>query len=313
MYDTIGMFLENDFFRENLISNSRETINKETGEIIVTGEKENMRIKRRGNKITVIGSLPKFYFGSNVQELTRKDTELAIEKLSDELKLPFNESRIFRLHIGANIILIEPLQNYYASLGSLPRFKKSEIANKNTLLYSTSTKSLEFYDKIKEMKRSKQLIPEKLIGRNVLRYEVHLTKRIANSLNLPEVKAKDLYEENFYRKAIIFWKELYFSIPRIRTLKFEIETLPLFNRKKLLSGLAAMQVKNIGEIVLLSMIEANKNNIKHREQYQRMKNLVRMLSNHPELTEPNEAIKDLDLKIIRLTEEHLTKTSFERW
>ena len=302
MYDTIGMFLENDFFRENLISNSRETINKETGEIIVTGERENMRIKRRGNKITVIGSLPKFFFGSNVQQLTRKDTEFAIEKLSDELNLPFNESNIFRLDIGANIILSEPLQIYYASLGNKPRFKKSEIANKNSLLYTTSTRSLEFYDKIKEMKRSRQSIPKTLIGRNVLRYEVHLTKRVADSLNLPEVKAKDLYEKNFYREAIIFWKELYFSLPRIRTLKFEMETLPLLNRKKLLSGLAAMQVKNIGEIVLLSMIEASKNNIKHREQYQRMKNLVRGLSNHPDLTEPNEAIKELDMEIIRITE-----------
>lgn len=302
MYDTIGMFLENDFLNENLICNSRETINKETGEVVVTGEIENMRIKRRGNMITLLGSLPKFYLGNNVQNFSRKDTELAIEKLSDELNLPLNQSTIFRLDIGANFILSEPLQMYYSCLGNLSRFKKSEIANRNSLLYTTSTKSLEFYDKIKEMKRSRQAIPKTMIGRRVLRYEIHLTNKVADSMKLPEVKAKDLIEEDFYKKAIIFWKELFFSIQRINALKFEKGSLPLLNRKKLLSGLAAMQVKNIGENELLSLVEANKKNIKHREQYQRMKNLVRNLSNHPDLTEPNEAIKELDSEITKRTE-----------
>lgn len=299
MYDSVGMYLESGYLREGLLTNPKEIYNKETGEITVTGNLENLRIKGKGDKVTVFGSLPKFYFGNNIQQLTRKDTKIAIEKVSDGLQITLDESKIFRLDIGANFILNFPLQNYYSCLGNLSRFKKSEIANKQTLLYTTSTKALEFYDKPREMKRTRQSIPDIFINRNVLRYEIHLTKRITESLKLPEVRAKNLYEEKFYIKGINFWKNFYFSIQRVNRLKFNQETLTMVNARKLLYQLAAMQVKAIGESELLSMIETNKNQIKYREQYQRMKKLVRDLSNKPELTEPNESIKELDSKVRR--------------
>lgn len=135
MYDTIGMFLGNNYLNEGLFINSKESYNKETGEITITGTLENLRIKKNGNNVSIIGSLPKFYFGDNIQTLSRKDTQYAIEKISDLLKLPIDESKIFRLDIGNNFIMSLPLQNYYTCLGELSRFKKSEIANKQTLLY----------------------------------------------------------------------------------------------------------------------------------------------------------------------------------
>jgi hypothetical protein len=299
MYDTIGMFSENNYLNESLFSNSRESYNKETGEITTTGTLENLRIKKSGNNVSIIGSLPKFYFGDNIQQLTRKDSEHAIEKVSDLLKLPMKESAIFRLDIGSNFILNLPLQNYYTCLGELSRFKKSEIANRQSLLYTTTTKTLQFYDKVNEVKRTKQTIPELFNQKYVLRYELQLKKKIPGSLKLPEVKAKHLYQENFYIKGINFWKDFYFLIQRINRLKFNQESLTMVNARTLLYQLAAMQVKAIGEDQLLSMIEANKNQVKHRNQVSRMRELVKSLSNEPEITEPNEAIKELDSKVKR--------------
>jgi len=301
MFDTVGMFLSDNYLKESLINISKESFDKITGERILTGTLENLRIKRIGNRVSAIGSLPKFYFGDNIQSLTRKDTEAAIEKASDLLHLPMKESAIFRLDIGSNFILDLPLQNYYTCLGELSRFKKSEIANKQTLLYSTSTKTLQFYDKVNEAKRSKQTIPEIFNQKNVLRYELQLKKKIPGSLKLPEVKAKQLYDENFYIKGIDFWKNFYFLIQRVNKLKFNQESLTMVNARTLLYQLAAMQVKTIGEGELLSMIEANKNQIKHRNQVSRMRELVKSLSNEPELTEPNEAIKELDSKVKRVS------------
>ncbi len=300
MYDTIGMFLGNNYLNEGLFINSKESYNKETGEITITGTLENLRIKKNGNNVSIIGSLPKFYFGDNIQTLSRKDTQYAIEKISDLLKLPIDESKIFRLDIGNNFIMSLPLQNYYTCLGELSRFKKSEIANKQTLLYSTTSKSLQFYDKVNESKRTKQDIPEVFKQKNVLRYELQLKKKIPGSLKLAEVRAKHLYQENFYIKGINFWKDFYFLIQRVNRLKFTKESLTMVNARHLLYQLAAMQVKAIGEDQLLSMIEANKNQVKHRNQVSRMRELVKSLSNEPEITEPNEAIKELDSKVKRV-------------
>ena len=94
------------------------------------------------------------------------------------------ESAIFRLDIGSNFLLDLPLQNYYTCLGELSRFKKSEIANKQSLLYTTTTKTLQFYDKLKEAKRTKQTIPEVFNQKNVLRYELQLKKKIPDTLKI---------------------------------------------------------------------------------------------------------------------------------
>jgi hypothetical protein len=301
MYDTIGMFLENCNMKETLLTNSSESYNKMTGEVIIRGNYQNLRIKMNGNNVTVTGSLPKFYFGDNFQQLTRQDTEKAIEKASDLLQLPLNESKVFRLDIGSNIDLKEPLNNYYSCLGNLSRFKKSLIANKQTLLYTTTQKALEFYDKSREMKRSKQTIPALFNGKNVLRYELHLTKRIKHLLKVPELRTKHLFDESVYIKGIDIWKDFYFSIQRVNRLKFNNEEIIMINARKLKNQLALIGLKSIGENELLEMIEASKGQIKHREQISRLKDVVKKLSMEKELTEPNEAIKELDSKVLRVT------------
>lgn len=302
MYDTIGLFLEDNVFKEGLLENPKEIYNQETGEIISTGKLRNLRVKINGDKVSVIGSLPKFYLGNNLQSLTRNETKNAIEKVSDLLQLPLEESKIFRLDIGASFQVNETLQNYYSCLGNLARFKKSEISNSQTLLYRTTTKALSFYDKTEEMKRSKQEIPDIYNGKNILRYELQLKKRIATSLKLPEVRAKQLYEENFFRKGIDFWKDIYFSIQRINEINFHKEALIMINAKTLKNQLALIGLKAIGEKELLKIIESNKDQIKHRQQVSRMKELVKSLSQEPELTKQNESIKELDTKILETAE-----------
>lgn len=300
MYDTIGMFLGQTDFKEKLLNNLVESYNQKTGEVILRGNYDNLRIKINGNNVSVIGSLPKFYFGDNLQQLTKKDTELAIEKASDLLKLPLKESNIFRLDIGANFNLKEPLFNYYSCLGNLSRFKKSLIANRQALLYTTTKRALEFYDKKKEMKRTNQDIPGLYNGKSILRYELHLNKRVKDFLKLPELKVKDLYNESVYMKGINFWKDFYFSIQRVNQLKFNNKEIKVINVKILRKELELIGLKSIGEERLLEMIEGSKTQIKHREQLSRLREFVKDLANEKELTESNESIKELDSKVLRV-------------
>jgi hypothetical protein len=211
-----------------------------------------------------------------------------------------SESNIFRLDIGSNITLNEPLYNYYTCLGHLSRFKKSLIANKQSLLYTTTQKALEFYDKKRELKRSRQNTPAFYDGKNLLRYELHFTRNINSFFNIPELKAKHLFDESVYIKGIDFWKDFYFSIQRVNSLKFNPEAFMTTNARTLKNQLALIGLKSIGEDQLLEMIDANKRQIKHREQISRMKDVVKELSREQELTEPNESIKELDSKVLRI-------------
>jgi len=303
MYDSIGLFQQGYSIKEGLLTNLRESYDQKTGEVILRGSLANLQIKNIGENVSVLGSLPKFYFGDNLQQLTRKDTELALEKLSDSLQLPVKESKVFRLDIGANFLLNEPLQNYYSCLGALARFKKSQMANNQTLIYSTTAKALELYDKQREMKRKKETLPEIFSGKNVLRYELQLRKRVSNSLKVAEVKASDLYQEAFYIKGIDFWKDIYFKIGRINKMTINNKAIKKLNVKTTQKLLSLIGLKLYGEeeftTLILSMIESDKNLISNRQEVYRIKESIRALANEPELTKPNESIKELDEKVLR--------------
>ena len=52
----------------------------------------------------------------------------------------------------------------------------------NTLYYRTEKRSLAFYDKTIEAKKAKMNIPDEYLGKNLLRYELRFTQRIAFQL-----------------------------------------------------------------------------------------------------------------------------------
>jgi hypothetical protein len=298
MYDTTGFHLINKYSQDCLkyLDQGKDEIDRQTGLIWSKGKIENMYVKVNGEHISTSGSLPKFYLGNNLEQLTRKDTERAIEKLSDILHLPLNESRVFKLHIGSNFIVTEPLLNYYSCLGHLNRFQRSEIANKKSILYTTSDKALEFYDKKKEAKKSKTEIPEPLRTQNILRYELKLSKHIPGLLKTDELKAKDLFDETVYMKSIELWQSYYFAIQKITKLKFKGEIIEMIGVKELQSHLALIGLKTIGENELFQMLESYKKKI-NKHDYSRIRKKINDLANLSELTEPNEAIQELDKKV----------------
>ncbi|MCH8941604.1 MAG: hypothetical protein IIA48_04080 [Bacteroidetes bacterium] len=301
MYDTLGLYIENRNSLNclSLLSNQTETVITETGEVINRGNLKNLRIKVRGEALSIQGSLPKFYLGNNLQLLTRKDTQLAIEELSDELYLPIKESRVFRFDIGATFMMNESLQSYYSCLGNHPRLKRSEIANNKSLLYKSCNKSLLFYDKGKELKRTGYKIQEPYNRKLLLRYEMQFTKKIPYSFKIQELKAENLFNENFYINAINKWHSYYNAIHKNKRLKFNSEVIKMLNVKTLRKHLELIGLKSIGEDEFLQMLENSRDKFS-RLQLSRLKRNIKELSHQPELTEDNESIKELDSKVLRM-------------
>ncbi|TVL97280.1 MAG: hypothetical protein CV087_22540 [Candidatus Brocadia sp. WS118] len=301
MYDTVSLWQKSQSTEHipNLLTEAKTNIIQRTGEIYSNGKLENLKVNVNSNGVSIKGSLAKFLFGNNLEQLTRKNTQLAIEKLSDSLKLPLQGAIVYRLDIGANFILKRAVSEYISLLGGVRYYKRSEIADKQTLLYLTSKRAMAFYDKVKELKRHQEPIPEVFQGRNVLRYELRFTKRLPEQLNEKKaVSVLKLYDENFYISVLEKWKSEYFKIQRLNRLKIT-GAIKMSSVREFVNQLALIGLTNIGgEAIALEMIENAKSNGElDKMQYKRFKDKIRELATNESYLELNEAIFELDSKV----------------
>ena len=77
--------------------------------IVITGSLGNLKISCNEYQVKVKdGSLCKWYLGDNLQTMNRKDTKMAIEKLSDLLHIPMNKAMVTRIDVSQNFIMKHP-------------------------------------------------------------------------------------------------------------------------------------------------------------------------------------------------------------
>ena len=105
MYDTVKLWLVSDETERTLgLLTDVGTNSKPTGEYSQYGNLGNLRVSVRNSSLTVQGSLSKYLNGNNLERFTRKQTQRAIEKLSDSLALPFHRAKVWRIDLAENFI-----------------------------------------------------------------------------------------------------------------------------------------------------------------------------------------------------------------
>lgn len=62
--------------------------------------------------------------GDNFRTMGRRDTQMAVERLSDTLHLPIEKASVTRIDIAQNIILKSSVDVYLNHLGTLNRAKR---------------------------------------------------------------------------------------------------------------------------------------------------------------------------------------------
>jgi len=298
MVDTVTMWLETkEALNVKFLESAREQVLLETGEVRVFGNYKNLRVHCNSSGISLKGSLSKYELGDNLQRLTRGKVQTAIERLCDETSLNWKQARVYRLDVGTCLVVKQPCSTYLKGLGELPRYQRCE-QGENSLLYTTSTKALSFYDKVKEVRRKREPLPSAFEGLNVLRYEIQYRQRLQDVFRVPEIFAESLYNETFYIQALTMWKDVYFSIHKQGKLKFNPEMLETLNVKKLESSLAAIALKELGEREVLGMIQAaRKGGSLTKIQAKRLRAKVRELATLPAIIEPSEVMLELDAKV----------------
>lgn len=303
MYDTVYMSLTReeaggmDFMGARL--NSLDEVGELTfgEEKIITGRLGGLRVTINRWRIKIgNGSLCKWFLGDNIRTMERKDTQMAIERLSDSLGVPMDRAIITRLDIAKNIITRYTPKIYFKYLGELRRATRLE--EPDGIYYKRSGGRLCFYDKTREMSANKEEIPELYRGKNVLRYELRYEKRVATQLHMNKITGKTLYNEDFYVKLLKTWKESYNEIQKISDLSINFEAM------KTKTDLYKLSVRALadsmgGQLKLIEKVDEAKRrgDLSRKQAFDLKKAINEACQSGKEEMRANDYIKELDRKI----------------
>ena len=303
MYDTIFFKLTQaeisgiDFLAETPCYLEDVAEHTFTDNVVVTGCVGNLKVSLNRFQVKVKdGSLCKFYLGDNFKTMGRKDTQRALEKLSDSLHLPMSKATVTRLDVAQNFCTKHQPDVYFNHLGLLKY--STRLQEPNGVYYSQTGGRLAFYDKCKEQKSKREPLPELYQDRNVLRYEQRYTQRLARQFNVSEVTGDLLFDEAFYVNLLNRWKQNYKNIQKINDVTINFEAMK--TRLQLYRmGVLSLIEQAGGQMEMLAQIaEAQKRGELTKKQAFDLRATIKDVSQIREgLIIPNEAIKELDKKV----------------
>lgn len=305
MYDTLSLWLpltKQDcslaFSELPLkLNHFKETFDHSNNTTTISGSLNSIYFNIRETGIFITGSLCKYHFGNNQKTLTIQDTKTAIESLTAFTGYPIYDASVYRIDFSENYILSQPEYLYYDYLGSSTYYKRLE--QNNGLYYNNQRRQLVFYGKVYEQKLKKQVILPIFEGKNVLRYEMRLKRKIPFQIGLPKIKAHMLYEPVLYKKLLEKYRSEYLSISKKHNLILNNNIIAEKNglwNQLLLLGAHEMG----GEEELLKLINNAKKEMRFSNpmQVQRLKEKIKSIFRTSLLTKPSDLIIELDEKIL---------------
>ena len=259
MYDTVNFRLLQseaggvDFLAETPCFLENVGEHKYNDEIVITGDLNGLRVSLNRYQMKIKdGSLCKWYLGDNFKTMGRSNTQRAIEKLSDILHVPMSRATVTRFDIAQNFITRYPPNVYFNHLGMMKYAKR--LQEPNGLYYVQTGGRLCFYDKNREQRDHKEIIPELYKGCNILRYEQRYISRIATQLKVNELTGAMLYDEAFYIDLLNRWKNAYKTIQKINDVSLNFEAMR--NKKQLYKmGVLALIEQMGGQLQMIEQID----------------------------------------------------------
>jgi hypothetical protein len=302
MYDTLHLWLpaesivDADFIRKiesRLINVTMHS--KKDGTCYLTDKILGMSCLISDKGISLKGSICKSYFNNNLQTLTRLETKKAVENLEDALHLSFQDAKIGRIDFAHNLSMDYEPEIYYPYLGLCKLYKRDSI--NNTIYYNGRTRTKVFYNKISEVKNSKQKISKAFLYANLLRFELRFKSRLSNQFNMAKVVAKDLYNETFFKEMVYRWANEYHKINKVGNFNFDLKNMK--QPKDFFSQLLSQKLFELGQPKLLEMVNELKarKSFEHPEYYSRLKKDIEKLLSPNAQTQTSKLILELDKKI----------------
>lgn len=304
MFDTLKLYLRQDSVRDtDLLAEipvflEDITAHEKQDQIHYSGSLKNLRIYVSERGVSLQGSLAKYYLSDNMQTLRRQDTEQAIQKLSDDLNLPIDEAQVSRVDFAHNFIMQYEPEVYYPYLGESQYFKR--YIQPESLYYKNGNRTKLFYDKPAEVKSGGYEVPEVWTGKHVLRYEIRYRRRLDKQFKEPEVRARTLYEEQFYIKLIDRYVSDFKSIHKHSEINLDTENMR--TPKDFWDQMALLMIDRIGQNGAVDLVEElrAKDVLDKPEYYSRLKKQIRDKSKKFSASDSAPLIEELESKVSAL-------------
>lgn len=199
---------------DTVLSDCKESISHKTGEVNISGTLRNLKIYTSGSWLNISGSLPKFYYGNNVQNMTLCDIQKSIQYLSDLLKVDLSAFKVRRFDVAYTFSMEYHPANYLQMLlYASKRFEKNSFNDGgNGVQFVNDSVTLNFYDKRNESKKKRGEVPADA-GEYLLRYEWQ-TKRYPERILGRCLHVSDLCTVNVWGHLLKRYKGRYFSVIR---------------------------------------------------------------------------------------------------
>ena len=308
MYDKIKLFVQRNSGTTDIsgyLDEAKEQTDIRTGEVNVFGSLEGLKVCMYVGGYSIIGSLAKYMYQSNIYPLDRHTTAQAIEKLSDSLHLDLKEADVTGVEFGTQFLMKKPPQVYINKLGDMPRRKRLLCAE--STLYYTGTGSQQrqrqkqvlcFYDKKADAAAKGLIMPQGFERSNLLRYELRLNGRIPHQTGRHTVTASTLSDREFYRQLVTMWEDNYFSISKLNGVKQNVMN-EIKSVKDAKDVLFARLLSQSGKDVITDYLEELKQNnvFKDSKYYTRTKNALLEIGNNQKMAVSDEDIKELDNEV----------------
>lgn len=280
------------------LESARQETDLQTGEVRTYGNIEGLKVIIYTGGLSVIGSMPKFLYGSNVYPLNRHTIKDAIEKLSDTLHFNSELANVTEIEFGTNFLMKHPVPDYLSKLGTMPRLERVQVTP-NSIRYQGKgkqhPKEFSFYDKLADAVSKGMEYPEDWQGQNLLRYEIRLSGRLPQQLSVPEVTASTLTEKPFYRLMVKRYQDSYFTISKQNRIKTDVMS-EIKTVSDALYVYVARLINQTGQEPIAGFLDELKEAgvFEDRKSYTRLKNKIQEIATKANITISDELIKELD-------------------
>lgn len=301
MYDKMTVFYEtNQRLNPEMLNKNpaEEKYSKLTGEELPNGFLNNLRIYQKVDGIYIDGSLAKFYNKNNLESLGRKETKNALEKLSDSIKVDIKKGRVYGLEIGFNIALKNPYSDYLEYFGDFQNNYLKKFTIRDTVYYSNKTKKIKIYNKLPEIRQSRQEISENLkcLNFDIMRIELSILKRLAKEFQMP-VYAYSLYDESFYILAVNKLIDYYSKINKINKIIMNPEKY--LTPKDYFDYLLIEVIQSKGLDSILNDIDQKRHRFNNSVQASNCKRMAKKLLERDLILQDKDLIKEIDSKVLK--------------
>lgn len=307
MVDTIHIELPNQFVSG--LKNKSDTIDSETGEVKYSvGYSDCIKVREVGGKMIIECSLPKLLKGDNIYSLSFLEVVMALELIKKKLGISIEKGIIRRLDCEITVESLYEPSTYFRYLGNSKYYTRKELM-KTSLYYSNKSRIINIYDKIKERKDKKELLPVEFDGKNLLRFECRYKntylKSIAKRNFLEVLKVEDLINPEIYANILeIIFKE-YKAIDKLNKLVITNFNDSVRSKSDLMKNLANIAIKFLGGVNMVQeMIDASRpyNNNVRNEYFSRRKKDIKDITKSSNMELNENLISEIDQKV---KEKHL--------